>query len=537
MKRWALVIIAFLLIAAILLPGCKVYDPTPAPSSELTEDYVRRLPTLFPKEEIKEIDFTVLKDVNDIVRNYSVFTSPVFSDVFGQTAKDQAYLFRAARDNLFQGFLSVPQSQIPQWAVDWVEEEINSGRYDYNVFNRIYRELIKNPRYGHLEDPSQKEKLLKVIIEGMIKALDDPFTAYFDRESWIISNKGSSAGTFRGMGIGLGRNERGELSITSVNAGSPAEKAGLSPGDAILAVDEKSIIGASDTQFSVHVKTRKNPNMELIIRRKLTDKLERIGLVLEEVKNKHTLSGPGLDLPDGRGTSAENLPFYYPLRDRQGREHPEILYIKIKEFSAQAAMDLGYVLTNVDITSFTGIVVDLRDNPGGLLNAIIFSVDYFLPGDQIITTTKYSDGVKEGLRHNQFNFVPENLPVAILVNENSASGAELFPAALRDNGRAVIISKDETTAGKGSVNNHFTLRKGEYGALYVSIGLWYTPAGQMIEKMDLDRDGYYEIGGLKPDIKVDWTDEDIVENQRDPAYYDPTIFKAIEWLENNYPRE
>ncbi len=537
MKKWLYLIASVLLIAVVLLPGCRasVATPTPLPANELNEKYIKSLPPLCPKEEIKDIDFTVLKDVDSIIRNYSVFTSPVFKDVFGQTLKDQAYLMRAARDTLFTGFLSVPQDQIPPIIIQWVEEEINSRRYDYNVFNKIYQELIKDPQYKYLGDPSQKEKLLKVMIEGMIKALGDPFTTYLDRECWILSEQGSSAGTYRGMGIGLSKNERGEVAINSVSKGSPAEKAGLLPGDAILAVDEKSVLDCSIAQFSVHIKTRQNPVMELIVRRKLTDKIERAKVVLETIRVRELFSGPGVDLPDNRGSTAENLPLYFPLRDREGKGHSEILYIQIKEFTAQMASDLGYVLRNTDMTKFRGIIIDLRDNPGGRLDSIIYSVDYFLPGNELITTTRYADGSKTEYRFNQFNLVPEDMPIAILVDKDSASGAELFPSALRDNGRAIILSKDETTAGKGSVNNHFTLRKGEYGALYVSIGLWYTPSGQMIEKMDLDRDGYYEVGGLKPDIKVDWTDEDIIENQRNPAYYDPTIFKAIEWLQKNYP--
>lgn len=523
-----------LMIVSILLSGCGAPSVVPEPieTGELTEEYVRSLPPLCSKAEMKDIDFTVLKDVDYIVRKYSVFTSPVFKDTFGDTLKDQAYLIRVARDTLFCGFLAVPKDQIPQWAIDWVEEDIENGNYDYKVFNRIYQELLKDPQYEYLEDSSQKEKLLKVMIEGMIKALEDPFTHYYTSEQWILSEKGSSAGRYRGLGIGLSKNERGELAISNVSSGSPAEKVGLEPGDAILAVDEKSTLECTVSQFILHVKTRQNPVMDLIVRRKLTDALERVQVAMEEIKVHQLFTGPGVDLPNGRGSTEEDMPFYYPLRDGQEREHPGILYIKIKQFTVQAATDLRYVLSNLDMTKFKGVIVDLRENPGGRLDAILYCVDYFLPTDDIITTTKYADGKVSEYRHNQWNFVPEDMPIAILVDKNSASGAELFPAALRDNGRAVIISKDERTAGKGSVNNHFTLRKGEYGALYVSIGLWYTPSGEMIEKRDLDRDGYYEVGGLKPDILVEWTDEDIYENQRNPAWYDPTIFRAIKYITN-----
>jgi carboxyl-terminal processing protease len=540
-------VVGILVIVSILISGCgaptailpspaPVTTPpssqSPTPAADLTEEYIKSLPPLYPKTEIKEVDLAILKDVDYVIRNKSVFTSPFFTDVFGDTLKDKAFLMRAARDTMFSGFLALPKDQIPQWAIDWVEEEISSRRYDYGVFNKIYQELIKEPQYEYLKDLSQKQKLLKVMIEGMIKAVGDPFTHYFPPDQWILSEQGrQTEGRYRGLGIGLRKNDRGEIAINYVSPGSPAEKAGLKPGDAILAVDEKSTLECTIAQFIVHVKTRKNPTMNLIIRRKLTDQLERVKVTMDYIKVRALFTGPGVDLPNERGISSENLPFYYPLRDRDEKEHPEILYIKIKEFSYQMSQDLKYVLENLDIEKFKGIIIDVRGNPGGRVDAIVYSVDYFLPGDGLITAVKYTDGTVNEIRFNRWNLVPEDIPIAILVDKDSASGAELFPAALRDNGRAVIISKDESTAGKGSVNDYFTLKKGEYGALYISIGLWYTPMGQMIEKMDLDQDGYYEIGGLKPDILVNWTNEDIRENQRNPAWYDPTIFRAIEWVD------
>jgi len=546
-------VVSILVVVSVLISGCgaptavspsapvttpvspEAEGPLPTANlttANLTEEYIKSLPPLCPKTEIKEVDLGILRDVDYVIRNKSVFTSPFFTDVFGDTLKDKAFLMRAARDTLFSGFLALPKDQIPQWAVDWIEEEISSGRYDYGVFNKVYQELIKDPQYEYLKDLTQKQKLLKIMIEGMIKAVGDPFTSYFPRDQWILSEQGrQTSGRYQGLGVTLRKNERGEVAISNVASGSPAEKAGLKPGDVILAVDEKSTLECTISQFIVHVKTRENPTMNLIIRRALTDELERIRVTMGKIKVQHLFTGPGIDLPNDRGFTAENLPFYYPLRDRNEKEHPEILYLKIKEFSYQMSQDLEFILENLDIEKFKGIIIDVRGNPGGRVDAVVYSVDYFLPGDGLITAVKYTEGTVNEIRFNQRDLVPEDIPIAILVDKDSASGSELFSAALRDNGRAVVISKDESTAGKGSVNDYFTLKKGEYGALYISIGLWYTPMGQMIEKMDLDHDGYYEIGGLKPDILVEWSDEDILENQRNPAWYDPTIFRAIEWID------
>lgn len=552
LRTGLVLVLSILLTASVFAPGCEAPTTTP---TQLTEEYIETLPPFCPREEIQDIDLTVLKDVVSILEDNSVFMSPVFEQTFGRTAKDQAYLMRKARDTIFSGFLGIPPDQIPQWARDWIEAEISSGNYDYEVFNRIYQELIQDPQYEYLEDSSQKEKLLKVSIEGMINALEDPFTSYIPRDYWKTSEQGSLEGRYQGVGIGVAKNERGEIAISSVSPGSPAEKAGLKPGDAILAVDGKSTLECSTTEFVLrikarrdaiisttirigpfvrHIEIREEPTLTLIVRRKLSDRLEEVQVTMEEVKVQALYTGPGVELPDDRGSTAKNLPYYYPLQDREKEEHPEILYIFTKEFTHQMAMDLKHVLENLDLKNFKGVIVDVRGNSGGRIDALIYCVDYFLPGDELITTMKYADGTKIEHRYNKWNLVPEDIPVVILVDKDSASGAELLPAALRDNGRAVIISKDERTMGKGSINYHFPLRDGEYGALYVSIGLWYTPSGQMIEAQDLDHDGYYEIGGITPDILVEWTDEDIVENQRNPAFYDPTLFRAIEYLSESY---
>jgi carboxyl-terminal processing protease len=535
MKKKLGLISGILIIVLIFCSSCNLLAK---PSAELTDEYIQSLPPLYQKTEIPEVDLKILLEkIETIIATESVFTSPYFKDVFGGILKDRAHLMRAARNTMFSGFLALPKDQIPQWAIDWVEEEISSHRYDYGVFNRIYQKLVKDPRYQYLKDSSQKEKLLKVMTEGIIKSIGDPFAGYIPQEVWLLSNKENRfLGRYRGLGIYLTRNERGEIAVLSVTPGSPAERAGLKVGDAILAVDEKSTSGCSLIGFTLYVKTRKDPQMNLIVRKGLTNRLERMEVVLEDVVVQSLFTGPGVELSEGRGSSAKDLPFYYPLRDRNKKEHPEILYILIKEFTFQAAIDLYHVLTNLDMSKFKGIIIDVRGNPGGRLDAVIHCADYFLPGEELVTLTKYADGKVKEEKQNRWNLVPEDLPIVILVDKNSTSGAEMFPAALRDNGRAIIISKDERTGGKGSVNLAFPLEKGflfwkkEYGALWVSIGLWYTPSGQMIEKMDLDQDGYYEIGGIKPDILVEWSDKDIFKNQRNPAWWDPTIFKAIEYL-------
>lgn len=522
-----IVVVVIAALYPLLQSGILNWTPATEPTA-LTPEEIRKWPPLCVITQ-RDVDFTVLQDVMFILTHYSVFMSPVFEEVFGKQAKSQAYLMRQSLETIF-AFLAVPKDQIPQWATQMIEQEINAGTYNYAVFNDIYNKLIQDPQYTYLQEPQQKEQLLKVAIEGIIKALGDPFAYYFTPEIWQLGIAQQSMGTYRGLGVTTDKNEDGAIVLTTVMSGSPAEKAGLKPGDIILAVDGKSTADCTINQFILHIKTRTNPVMKLTVQRGGTDEIVQITVKMEEIKVQNLFTWPGVELPDGRGSTATKVPYLVPLQDKDKTPHPEILYIKITEFTIQVATDLKYVLENLDMSQFEGVIVDLRENPGGLLSSIVDITDYFLPGNQLMVTSRDADGTVTEYRQDKYNFIPPDMPVAILVDKNSASGSEVFAAAMRDNGRGVIIGRDERTAGKGSVNRYFELRKGTYGGLYVSIGLWYSPAGEFIETQDLDGDGYFETGGIKPDMVVKWTNDDYIENQKEPAWYDPTVFAAIDYV-------
>ena len=535
MKKLLLVAMAVILFVAIAC-GTKTSEvlptvtPTPTPEKELFCEEV----------EIKVVDFGVLNEAKALIEENSVFQG---------TAKDQATLFNGALESLF-AFLSVSPGAIPQWAREIVNEELAGGGKDFSVLNKVYEGLVADPAYREfLQEPSQKKDLIQAAITGFLDTLKDPFASYISPERWISFSVEETAGRYRGTGVTLRTNSKGEIMIDGVMAGAPAEKSGLKIRDVILEVNDK-LVKCTIEQFIYKVKSLEDPNLKIKIRREVAadgnvvDKEMIINLRMEEIKLKHVSSYPVVKLPNGRGDTSEGFPYKEAIPE-------DILYIKMKEFTTQAGEDLRTVLTSLDIRKFSGIIVDLRSNPGGYLNVVSEAVDHFLNEGFILTAEGPLYSIKIYLTqgslwyeyegqpqvYDQSDLVPQDIKVAVITGkeprgqglDNSYSAAEVFAGALQDNGRAVIVSREERTGGKGLVNGSFPLRNGEYGGLYLGIAKFKTPNGQDIEKQDLDRDGYFEIGGLKPDIQVTWSWEDHQKNGQD-VDYDPTLFAAIDYL-------
>ncbi|MDX1535429.1 MAG: S41 family peptidase [Candidatus Spechtbacterales bacterium] len=488
-----------------------------------------------PEVERQEIDFSVLNDVVIAINEYSVFTD---------TAQNSELLLDSSLDTLFN-YLGVRSSGIPDWAHDIVDEEVerSGGAPNFSVLNRVVDRLQDDSQYSDLKDPSRLEDLLEVMIEGIIDGVGDPFANYIPAKQWLLMEAGerSFSGTFVGMGVTLSENNKGQISITSVMSATPAEESGLEIGDAIVAVNGMPTESCTRNEFSARLRTVQDPKLELLIEREKfgtqeTETLE-ISLVREEIPQQFIHTYPGIELPNGRGSTSEGIPYRCGVSGGIGLDCPfededgniDTLYIKITAFNEQAVEDLRYFLLNIDQSQFTGVVLDLRDNGGGLVSAGRDIINMLMSTDGAIRVTKDANGVITRHRGSNVSILDQDLPMTILMNKDSYSMSEGSAAALRDNGRAIIVSRDKRTGGKGTTNRYLSLRGGEYGALYVSIGYFLTPDGEMIEKMDHDDDGYYEVGGLKPDIHVPWSNADYSENNQD-VNYDPTLFAALEWI-------
>jgi len=218
-------------------------------------------------------------------------------------------------------------------------------------------------------------------------------------------------------------------------------------------------------------------------------------------------NGKEEDITITRATIDIPTVFTREIEDDSGNVISDIAYVELEQITERTVPDLAPVLEDILDKGYRGLILDLRRNPGGSLNATVDVADLFLESGVVLIQVD-KDG-NETVFEADAGDVAESLPLVVLVGRGSASGAEVIASALRDNQRAVLIG--ETTFGKGAVNHLRELSDG--GALYVTIARWLTPSGEQIEGI-----------GLAPDIEVVPTEEDIEERR------DVQLFRAVEYL-------
>jgi len=480
---------------------------------------------LCPQATPPEVDFTVLNDVYTVFRQQSVYQSKV--------AKPDI-LLRGALKTIF-GFVGVNEKSIPDWATDMVDQQIAAGQVDFGVIQKVYERMVQDPAYSVLQNPQRRQDLFESAVNGIIKAIGDPFASYYNADLYN-SGASDSSGKYEGIGVST-RDENNETIIATVFAGSPAEKAGLKSGDVLTKVDGKSIEGCSRFQLTQKIRGEAGTTVVITVRH-MNGAVENMPVVRGQIRQNVVSSCPGSSLPDGRGNSTVDLPFDCPLIDRDGNFVQGVLYIKMNEFSEQVPRDFAAILQGVPRQNYArGIIIDLRGNGGGLVQATLEVIDYFLPGGATVLIQEDKNGNETQLTYQNYDLAID-VPIVVLVgrdpqnrpgsNDNSYSASEVFAGSLRDNGRAVIIG-ESATGGKGTVNMTYPLRNGKYGALYIAIGLWKTPNGDFIERIDTDGDGYKETGGLMPDILVTWSDDDYATFAHN-TQWDPVLFRALDEL-------
>jgi carboxyl-terminal processing protease len=296
-------------------------------------------------------------------------------------------------------------------------------------------------------------------IKGMVEALDDPYTAYLDAETYQLSLR-SLEGKFEGIGAYVAV-EDGQIVIIAPIADSPAERAGIRAGDVILEIDGRSTSGMSLAEVVLHIQGPKGTAVSLSVLHQGEIEPEVIEIVRAEI-----------ELPSVR----------FEMRE-------DIAYINITYFSERTAEELSPVLESITQQAATGIILDLRSNPGGFLETVIDVAGFFLKEGVVI------DVVDNEGKHTPSSVRPSQiatgLPLVVLVDGYSASGSEVLAGALQDHGRATIAGTK--TFGKGSVN---ILRQLEDGSgLYITAARWLTPNGRLIEGKGLYPDYEFELEG------------------------------------------
>ena len=351
-------------------------------------------------------------------------------------------------------------------------------------------------------DDLDLNKLSQGAIEGLIEALDDPYAAYFDAEQYALSQD-SLKGSFGGIGTEITIDEQGQLTIVAPLIGTPAQREGIMPRDRILEIDGETTEGISLIEAVFKIRGEPGTQVTLRVLHDGEDVPEDIVITREEIKVSSIYPKILPDTPTPTPTPT-HTPTPTPT-------HPptNIAHIEVSHFSSRTGVEIVSALEDIVASDVSGIILDLRDNPGGVLEAAVDLASQFLD-EGIVVYVIDGKGNKETWEVREGGLATD-LPLAVLVNDNSASGSEVVAGALQDHGRGIVIGTK--TLGKGRVNHFHELSDGS--AIYITIALWYTPNGRQIEGQ-----------GILPDVTVERTAEDIERG------YDPQLERAIEYIKS-----
>lgn len=360
------------------------------------------------------------------------------------------------------------------------------------IFTTLFKEVNMN-----YVDEINPAAIMDKAIKGMLADLD-PYTVYFNEQD-VVKFKINSTGEYTGIGAIINRKE-GKLTIVEPYKDYPADKAGLKAGDEIIKIGDVNLADFKEDVGQL-LKGAKNAKIEITyVRQGKTLKTE---LTLNEV-------------------ALQAVPYFGMADNKTG-------YIVLSQFNIKATTETKAALESLKASGATQIILDLRDNPGGLLNEAVNICNLFVPKGEVIVTTKSK--IK---KHNNTYFttrepVDTTIPLVVLVNGKSASASEIVAGALQDLDRAVVVGS--RSFGKGLVQRPVDLTYGTQ--LKITISRYYTPSGRCIQALDYghkDKDGkairtdaakynefktrkgrkVYDGGGVAPDLEMDETKQSAI---------------------------
>jgi carboxyl-terminal processing protease len=322
-----------------------------------------------------------------------------------------------------------------------------------DVFNQVRRNYVEN-----VDDRT----LLESAIRGMLSELD-PHSSYISGDDYR-DLRDSSEGHYEGIGVDVEPRD-GRIAVISVINDGPADRAGINPGDIITAIDGKPVEGRDPEEAIDTLLGKAGTTVDLVILTPEGD--ERSAKVQREY----------LQIPT----------MWFRLLDRSWG------YFHIGVFNKDSAVDLKKSLDSIDEDGIAlrGIVIDLRDNPGGVLQGAVEMADGFLEEGLIVTTRGRNSAMQMEFRAHPGQWLP-GVPLVLLVDRGTASASEVLAGALQDHRRALIVG--ERTFGKGSVQSVLPLRNGD--GIKLTTARYYTPSGRSIQAKGIDPDVVYEAGGV-----------------------------------------
>ena len=356
------------------------------------------------------------------------------------------------------------------------DDSINMDEF-WNVWNLLDEKFVISTTTG----PLSPEEKIRGAIAGLVKAYGDPYTVYMPPEDAALFEE-DIQGNFSGVGMEVGIRED-IVTIIAPLPQSPAEKAGLLAGDALIRIDEKSTEGMSIDEAVRLIRGEQGTQVTLTIFRKGEEEFRDV------IITRDTINIP---------TSKTEI------RD-------DTFIISLYSFNALAEAEMQSSLREFVKSGKKNLILDLRGNPGGYLQSAISIASYFLPVGKTVVRESYGGDTKEDVYRSQGRELGDSAPkkFVVLVDGGSASASEILAGALKEHHVATIIG--EQTFGKGSVQELVNLDDGS--SVKITIARWLTPDGTSISN-----------GGLTPDIVVARTPEDRTNN------VDPQLDAALEFL-------
>ncbi len=356
------------------------------------------------------------------------------------------------------------------------KENLKPADVDFSPFWQAWS--LVNDKFVS-KDKIDNQKLVYGAIEGMVKSLGDPYSVFFPPEETKMFQEDMS-GNFSGVGMEIGV-RGGVLTVISPLKDTPAYKAGIKAGDKILKIDNTITNDMTSDAAARLIRGQQGTKVKLTVLREKVDKPLEIEVTRDNIK--------------------------IPVVDTESKGNG-IFVIRMYNFSATSADDFRGALRQFIVSGDKKLILDLRNNPGGYLEAAIDMASWFLPTGKVVVKEKYGNGKEDMYRSKGYNIFNE-LPMVVLVNEGSASASEILAGALQEHGIAKLVGTK--TFGKGSVQE--LMQVTDSTALKITIAKWLTPNGRSISDE-----------GLDPDVKVEITEKDTAANK------DPQMSKALEML-------
>lgn len=323
------------------------------------------------------------------------------------------------------------------------------------------QKLIDDNFYFSTEDAEMDEGIYK----GLVESLDDPYSVYYTKEEFDKLQE-TTSGEYVGVGVQVSQDPDTKIiTVTKVFKGGPAEEAGMLKGDIVVAVGDWELNGEDVSDVVEKIKGAENSEVTLTVYR-------------DSIKDNVTLKM--------ERRTVENPTVVWEMLDDTNK----IGYIQVTDFYDVTASQYIEAMEDLDGQGMEGLIVDLRDNPGGLLSAVVDMLDYMLPKGLLVYTEDKNGKITSQMESTDQHSYSK--PVVVLVNGYSASASEIYTGAMKDRGAATIVGTK--TYGKGIVQRIFPLEDGS--GVKLTVSKYFTPNGNDIHQK-----------GIEPDVEIDLPEE------------------------------